>query len=57
MHCAKENFVRQGGIIATSMVLVQQTNGICPSAGDYRNAFLKMIVEKGEDTITKVINY
>ena len=50
---AKENFVRQGAIIAMSFVMVQQTVPICPKVGDFRTTLLKMITEKGEDTITK----
>uniref|UniRef100_A0AC34GXN0 Uncharacterized protein n=1 Tax=Panagrolaimus sp. ES5 TaxID=591445 RepID=A0AC34GXN0_9BILA len=50
---AKENFVRQGALIALSFVLVQQTEPTCPKVADYRKTIMKMITEKGEDSITK----
>jgi 26S proteasome regulatory subunit N2 len=50
---AKENFVRQGALIALSFVFVQQTEPTCPKVADYRKTIMKMITEKGEDSITK----
>jgi 26S proteasome regulatory subunit N2 len=51
---AKENFVRQGAVIALSFILTQQTEAGCPKVADFRKTVTKMIVEKGEDSITKV---
>jgi hypothetical protein len=51
---AKENFVRQGAVIALSFILIQQTEAGCPKIADFRKTVTKMIVEKGEDSITKV---
>lgn len=51
---AKENFVRQGALIALSFVLIQQTEQTCPKVADFRKNIMKMITEKGEDSITKV---
>ncbi|KAE9552793.1 hypothetical protein FO519_004010 [Halicephalobus sp. NKZ332] len=50
---AKENFVRQGALIALSFVLIQQTEQTCPKVADFRKTLIKMITEKGEDSITK----
>ena len=50
---AKENFVRQGALIALSFVLIQQTEQTCPKVADYRKTLMKMMTEKGEDSITK----
>lgn len=54
---AKENFVRQGAVIALSLVMIQQTEALNPKITDFRKTIMKMIVEKGEDSITKVRNY
>ncbi|KAI6205171.1 26S proteasome non-ATPase regulatory subunit 1 [Aphelenchoides besseyi] len=50
---AKENFVRQGAVIALSFILIQQTEAGCPKVAEFRKTVTKMIVEKGEDSITK----
>ncbi|KAK0403987.1 hypothetical protein QR680_017225 [Steinernema hermaphroditum] len=50
---AKENFVRQGAIIALSFILIQQTEPTCSKVVEYRKTLNKMITEKGEDSITK----
>uniref|UniRef100_A0A7E4VWK0 RPN2_C domain-containing protein n=2 Tax=Panagrellus redivivus TaxID=6233 RepID=A0A7E4VWK0_PANRE len=50
---AKENFVRQGALIALSFVHCQQTEPTCPKVGEFRKLVMKMITEKGEDSITK----
>ncbi|VDN00722.1 unnamed protein product [Thelazia callipaeda] len=51
---AKENFVRQGAVIALSFILIQQTDAICPKVNEFRKTLTKMITEKGEDSITKL---
>lgn len=50
---AKENFVRQGALIALSFVLIQHTASTCNNVVGFRKNIMKMITEKGEDTITK----
>lgn len=52
---AKENYVRQGALIALSFVLIQQTHQTCDNVTEFRKTLTKMINEKGEDMITKVI--
>jgi hypothetical protein len=54
---AKENFVRQGALIALSFVLIQHTASTCNNVVGFRKNIMKMITEKGEDTITKVRIY
>lgn len=51
---AKENFVRQGALLALSFVMIQQNVPTCAKVGDFRETVMKMITEKGEDSITKV---
>jgi hypothetical protein len=51
---AKENYVRQGAFIALSFVLIQQTAPTCENVVEFRKNIMKIINEKGEDTITKV---
>lgn len=51
---AKENFVRQGALLALSFVFIQQNTTTCAKVGDFRETIMKMITEKGEDSITKV---
>jgi len=50
---AKENYVRQGALIALSFVLIQQTVPSCSSVADFRKSITKIISEKGEDSIVK----
>ncbi|VDM38901.1 unnamed protein product [Toxocara canis] len=51
---AKENFVRQGAVIAMSFILIQQTDACSPKVNEFRKTLTKMITEKGEDSITKL---
>ncbi|KAL3108381.1 hypothetical protein niasHT_015303 [Heterodera trifolii] len=50
---AKENYVRQGALVSLAFVLIQQTTSTCPKVADFRKTLIKMVGEKGEDTITK----
>lgn len=50
---AKENFVRQGALIALSFVLIQHTSSTCSNVVEFRKTITKTITEKSEDTITK----
>lgn len=51
---AKENFVRQGAVLAISFILIQQTDACSPKVNEFRKTLTKMITEKGEDSITKL---
>ncbi|ETN78384.1 hypothetical protein NECAME_10381 [Necator americanus] len=50
---AKENYVRQGAVIALSFIYVQQTDVSCPKVGEFRKQLTKMTTEKGEDSMAK----
>uniref|UniRef100_A0AC35TPB7 26S proteasome non-ATPase regulatory subunit 1 n=1 Tax=Rhabditophanes sp. KR3021 TaxID=114890 RepID=A0AC35TPB7_9BILA len=50
---AKENYVRQGAMIALSFILVQQTEATCSKVTEYRKTLAKMTTEKTEDAITR----
>ncbi|XGW27813.1 hypothetical protein V3C99_007974 [Haemonchus contortus] len=50
---AKENYVRQGAVIALSFIYVQQTDVGCPKVGEFRKQLTKMTTEKGEDSMAK----
>uniref|UniRef100_A0A914VJW3 26S proteasome regulatory subunit RPN2 C-terminal domain-containing protein n=2 Tax=Plectus sambesii TaxID=2011161 RepID=A0A914VJW3_9BILA len=50
---AKENYVRQGAVIALAFIMIQQTESTCPKVKEFRQTLTKMITEKGEDSITK----
>lgn len=47
------NFVRQGALIASAMILIQQTEATCPRAKDFRALYAKVIVDKHEDHMAK----
>ncbi|CAB3384347.1 Hypothetical predicted protein [Cloeon dipterum] len=47
------NFVRQGALIASAMILVQQTEITCPKVKDFRALYAKVIVDKHEDVMSK----
>lgn len=47
------NFVRQGALIASAMVLIQQTDQGCPKVKDFRALYSKVIVDKHEDVMAK----
>ncbi|VDM61464.1 unnamed protein product [Angiostrongylus costaricensis] len=50
---AKENYVRQGAVIALSFIYVQQTDVGCLKVGEFRKQLAKMTTEKGEDSMAK----
>ncbi|GMR32150.1 hypothetical protein PMAYCL1PPCAC_02345, partial [Pristionchus mayeri] len=50
---AKDNFVRQGALIALSFIYIQQTEASCPKVAEFRKTLTKVITEKGEDSMTK----
>ncbi|XP_037777929.1 26S proteasome non-ATPase regulatory subunit 1-like [Penaeus monodon] len=47
------NFVRQGALIASALVLIQQTESTCPKVKDFRQLYAKVIGDKHEDSIAK----
>uniref|UniRef100_A0A158P7U3 26S proteasome non-ATPase regulatory subunit 1 n=1 Tax=Angiostrongylus cantonensis TaxID=6313 RepID=A0A158P7U3_ANGCA len=50
---AKENYVRQGAVVALSFIYVQQTDAGCLKVGEFRKQLTKMTTEKGEDSMAK----
>jgi len=47
------NYVRQGALIASALILVQQTEVTCPKVKDFRNLYTKVISDKHEDVMAK----
>lgn len=47
------NFVRQGALIASSMILIQHTEQTCAKVKDFRALYAKVIVDKHEDVMAK----
>merc|ERR1712010_197786 len=47
------NYVRQGALIASAMILVQQTEQTCPKVKDFRALYAKAITDKHEDVMAK----
>lgn len=47
------NYVRQGSLIASAMILVQQTEQTCPKVKDFRQLYTKVINDKHEDVMAK----
>ena len=47
------NYVRQGALIASAMILVQQTEQTCPKVKDFRALYAKVISDKHEDVMAK----
>ncbi|XP_047109390.1 26S proteasome non-ATPase regulatory subunit 1 isoform X1 [Schistocerca piceifrons] len=47
------NFVRQGALIASAMILIQHSEHTCPKVKDFRALYAKVIVDKHEDVMAK----
>lgn len=47
------NYVRQGALIASAMILIQQTESICPKVKEFRTLYAKVITDKHEDVMAK----
>lgn len=47
------NFVRQGALIASSLILIQQTETLCSKSKDYRTLYAKVISDKHDDIMAK----
>ncbi|XP_019870758.1 26S proteasome non-ATPase regulatory subunit 1-like [Aethina tumida] len=47
------NFVRQGALIASAMILIQQTEATCPKVSFFRQTYAQVISNKHEDVMAK----
>lgn len=47
------NFVRQGALIASAMILIQQTEAVCPKVTYFRQLYAQVISNKHEDVMAK----
>ncbi|KAG5680906.1 hypothetical protein PVAND_010384 [Polypedilum vanderplanki] len=47
------NFVRQGALIASAMILIQHTDQTCPKVTFFRQLYSQVISSKHEDTMAK----
>ncbi|XP_022237966.1 26S proteasome non-ATPase regulatory subunit 1-like [Limulus polyphemus] len=47
------NYVRQGALIASSLILIQQTEVTCPKVKDFRQLYSKVISDKHDDVMAK----
>lgn len=47
------NFVRQGALIASAMILIQQTETLCPKVTYFRQLYAQVISNKHEDVMAK----
>ncbi|XP_048744052.2 26S proteasome non-ATPase regulatory subunit 1-like [Ostrea edulis] len=47
------NYVRQGALIASALVLVQQNENTCPKVSHYRSLYSKIISDKHDDVMAK----
>jgi len=47
------NYVRQGALVASAMILVQQTEQTCPKVKEFRALYQKVISDKHEDVMAK----
>jgi len=47
------NYVRQGALVASALILIQQTEVTCPKVKDFRALYSKVISDKHEDVMAK----
>lgn len=47
------NFVRQGALIASAMILIQHTDQTCPKTSFFRSLYSEVITNKHEDVMAK----
>ncbi len=47
------NYVRQGALMASAMILIQQNDQTCSKAGHFRQLYAKVIGDKHEDAMAK----
>ena len=43
----------QGALLASALVLIQQTEATCPKVKDFRQLYTKVVADKHEDSIAK----
>lgn len=48
------NYVRQGALIASALILIQQTEVICPKVKDFRQLYHKVVSDKHDDVMAKL---
>jgi len=48
------NYVRQGALIASALVLIQQTEQTCAKVKDFRQLYTKVVSDKHEDVMAKL---
>lgn len=47
------NFVRQGALIASAMIMIQQTEQTCPKVNFFRQSYAEVISNKHDDQMAK----
>lgn len=47
------NYVRQGALVASALILIQHTEVTCPKVKDFRALYAKVISDKHDDTMAK----
>ncbi|CAL1292820.1 unnamed protein product [Larinioides sclopetarius] len=47
------NYVRQGALISSALILIQQTEQTCPKVKDFRQLYAKVISDKHDDVMAK----
>uniref|UniRef100_H2Y5G8 26S proteasome non-ATPase regulatory subunit 1 n=1 Tax=Ciona savignyi TaxID=51511 RepID=H2Y5G8_CIOSA len=47
------NYVRQGSLIASAMILIQHTEATCPKVKQFKELYKKVITDKHEDVMAK----
>lgn len=47
------NYVRQGALIASALILIQQTEALCPKVKEFRQLYAKVIADKHDDVMAK----
>lgn len=48
------NYVRQGALIASALILIQQTEATCPKVKDFRQLYHKVVSDKHDDVMAKL---
>lgn len=47
------NYVRQGALLASAMLLIQQTEVLCPKVKEFRALYTKVLNDKHDDVMAK----
>ncbi|KAJ7324658.1 hypothetical protein JRQ81_017678 [Phrynocephalus forsythii] len=47
------NYVRQGALIASALIMIQQTEILCPKVSQFRQLYSKVINDKHDDVMAK----